>query len=85
MIIGNYSGYLAYATDPPFCVAYALDFINKNDPDAMTFRNQDNHPVTFMGEGLIICQLLTQVFPEHKYARANHNGYLLIPRGVQFG
>ena len=25
MIIGNYGGHLAYATDPPFCMAYALD------------------------------------------------------------
>ena len=32
MIIGNYSGHLAYATDPPFCVAYAFDFVNKKRP-----------------------------------------------------
>ena len=45
MIIGNYGGHLAYATDPPFCVAYPLDFVNKKDPAAMTFRTHDNHPV----------------------------------------
>ena len=39
-------------------VAYALDFIDKNDPAVMTFRNQENHPVAFTGDGLIICQLL---------------------------
>ena len=58
MIIGNYGGHLAYAMDPPFCMAYALDFINMDDPATMTFRNQENHPVSFTGDGLIICQLL---------------------------
>ena len=71
--------------DPPFCTAYALDFIDKNDPAAMTFRNQDNHPVAFTGEGLIICQLLVRDCLEHEYVRANCNGCLLIPRGMQFG
>ena len=47
MIVGNYGGHLAYAMDPPFCMAYALDFIDKNDPAAITFRNQENHPVSF--------------------------------------
>ena len=23
MLIGNYGGHMAYATDPPYCVAYA--------------------------------------------------------------
>ena len=84
MIIGNYGGHLAYAMDPSFCMAYALDFIDKNDPAAMTFRNQENHPVAFTGEGLIMCQLLVQDCPEHEYGRTTCNRCLLIPRGVQF-
>ena len=84
MIIGNYDGHLAYATDPPFCTAYALDFVDKDDPATMTFRNQENHPVSFTGDGLIICQLLAWDCPECKYERTTHNGCLLIPRGVQF-
>ena len=58
MIVGNYGGHMAYATDPLFCTVYSLDFINKDDPATMTFRNQENHPVSFTGDGLIICQLL---------------------------
>ena len=55
MIIGNYSGHMGYATEPPFCVAYPLEFINKKNHAAMTFRNQDNQRVAFMGMEMIIC------------------------------
>ena len=84
MIIGNYGGHLAYATDPPFCTAYALNFILKNDPAVMTFRNQENHPVSFTGDGLIICQLLACDCMEGEYERTTRNACLLIPRGMQF-
>ena len=59
MILGNYSGHMACATDAPFSVAYPLEFINKKDPGMMTFRNLDNHPVAFMVGEMVICQLLT--------------------------
>ena len=58
MIMGNYGGHMAFVTDPPFCIVYSLDFINENDPAKMTFRNQENHQVSFTIDGLIICQLL---------------------------
>ena len=35
MLIGNYGGHMAFATDPPYCVAYAVDYKN-NDPSKMT-------------------------------------------------
>ena len=28
MLIGNYGGHMAFATDPPYCVAYATDYKN---------------------------------------------------------
>ena len=84
MIIGNYGGHLAYTMDPPFCMAYASGFVDKNDPAVMKFRNQENHPVSFTRDGLIICQLLVQDCPECKYERITHNRCLLIPRGMQF-
>ena len=84
MIVGNYSGHMAFTTDPPFCTAYSLDFINKDDPAKMTFRNQQNHPVSCTTDGLIICQLLTQDCTECEYTMTSCNGCLLIPRGVQF-
>ena len=39
MIIGYYSGHMAFATDPPFYMPYSLDFICKEDAAQMTFRN----------------------------------------------
>ena len=59
--------------DPPFYMAYALDFIDKNDPATMTFRNQENHPVSFTRDGLIICQLLVWDCLECMYERTNCN------------
>ena len=58
MIVGNYGGHMAFAMDPPICTVYSLDFINNDNPANMTFRNQENHPVSFTAESLIICQLL---------------------------
>ena len=58
MIMGNYGGQLAFTMDPLFCMVYSLDFINEDDPATMTFRDQENHPVSFIRDGLIICQLL---------------------------
>ena len=39
MIVGNYGMHMAFAMDPPFCMAYSLDFIHEDDPAKMTFRN----------------------------------------------
>ena len=50
----------------------------------MTFRNQQNHPVSFTSDGLIIHQLLTQDCMQCKYMMTTCNGHLLIPRGMQF-
>ena len=85
MTLGNYSGHMAYATEPPFCVAYPLEFIDKKDLAMMRFRNLDNHPVTFMRMEMVICQLLMQDCLECEYVRTNHNRCLIIPRGVQVG
>ena len=73
MIMGNYIGHMAFTTDPPFCMAYSLDFINKDDPAKVTFRNQQNHPVSFTADGT-----------ECEYAMTTSSKYLLIPRGMQF-
>ena len=58
MIVGNYGRHMAFAMDPPFCMVYSLDFVNEDDPAKMMIRNQENHPVSFTTDGLIICQLL---------------------------
>ena len=48
-IVGNYGRHMAFAIDPPFCMAYPLHFVDTEDPTQMTFRNQQNHPVSFTG------------------------------------
>ena len=55
-----------------------------DDPTQMTFRSQQNQPVSCTTDGLMVCQLLTWDCAEHEYALATHNGCLLIPRSVQF-
>ena len=85
MLLSNYSGHMAYATDWPFCVAYPLEFMKKDNPGAMTFPNLDNHPVAFMANAMVIHQLLVRDCLEHEYASTSHGGCLIIPRGTQFG
>ena len=84
MIVDNYGRHMASAMDPPFCVVYPLVFIVKEDPAQITFRNQQDHPVSFTGDGLLVCQLLVWDYPEHEYVMGTHNGCFLINRGVQF-
>ena len=73
---------MAFATDPPFCMAYPLSFVHQDDPAQMTFRSQQNHPLSFTADGLLVCQLLMRDCPLCEYAMDKCQGHLLIPRGV---
>ena len=75
---------MAFAMDPPFYTVYSLGFINENDSAKMMFRNQENHPVSFTMESLIIFQLLMWDCMECEDMMTIHNRCFLIPRGVQF-
>ena len=75
---------MAFDMDPLFCTTYPLCFVDTDDPTQMTFRNQQNQPVSFTGDGLMVCQLLTWDCPECKYVMDTCHGCLLIPRGMQF-
>ena len=83
-IMGNYGGHMAFAMEPPFCTTYPLHFADTDDPAQMTFRNQQNNPVSFTGDGLMVGQLLVRDCPECEYVMDTCHGCLLIPRGVQF-
>ena len=83
-IVGNYSGHMAFAMDPPFCVTYPLHFVDTEEPVQMTFRSQQNHPVSFTGNCLMVHQLLAWDCPECEYMMDRHHRCLLIPRGMQF-
>ena len=84
IIVGDYGGSMGFATDPPFCMAYLLSFIDKEDPAWMTFQNPQNHPTFFTADVLLVRQLLARDCPPHEYAMDRHHRHLLIPRGVHF-
>ena len=84
IIVGDYSGSMGFATDPPFCTAYPLSFIDQEDPAWMTFWNPQNHPTFFTADVLLVRQLLTHDCPLHEHVMDKHCRCLLIPRGVHF-
>lgn len=82
ILLGNYSGHMAFATDLPFCLAYLVECLEKKDPCAMMIWNPDNHLVAFMGNDMVVHQLLTQDCLECEYERTSCGGCLIIPRGM---
>ena len=70
--------------DLPFCMAYPLSFVDKEDPAWMTFRHLQNHPTFFTADVLLVCQLLAHDCTPHEYAIDRRRRHLLIPRGVHF-
>ena len=54
MLIGNYGGHMAFATDPLYCVAYAAEYKHTNDPSKMTFCNPSNHGFTMVASNMVV-------------------------------
>ena len=82
MIVGDYGGPLAFATEPPFCTAYPLCFANRDDPTRMTFRHPQNHPCYFPIDALLVRQLLARDSSAREHALDKRRRRILIPRGV---
>ena len=82
MIVGDYGGPLAFATEPPFCTAYPLSFADRDDPTRMTFRHPHNHPWSFTTDVLLVRQLLARDSSACEHARDRCRRRILIPRGV---
>ena len=59
MLIGNYGGHMAFATDPPYCVAYAAEYKYINDPSRMTFRELSNHGFAITASNMVVWRLLS--------------------------
>ena len=83
MLIGNYGGHMAFTTDPPYCVAYAVDYQNK-DPSKMTPRETLNHAYTMVTDNMMVRRLLSVPNWDPTERKHTKGGHLLIPRGVQF-
>ena len=84
MLITNYGGHMAFAMEPPYCVAYMAEYQDKN-PSRMTPRDPENHWYVTVSEKMIVRRLLS--VPNWDPLERKHimGGRLLIPRGVQFG
>ena len=84
MLIGNYGGHMAFTTEPPYCVAYAADYANK-DPSKMMPRETLNHVYTMVSDNMMVRRLLSVSNWDPAERKRTKGGHLLIPRGVQFG
>ena len=80
MIVGDYGGPLAFATEPPFCTAYPLSFSDRDDPSQMTFHHAHNHPWSFTTDVLLVRQLLARdcSLHEHAWDRCRRHAYLSL-------
>ena len=85
MLIGNYGGHMAFATDPPYCVVYAADYKNTNDPSKMTPGEPLNHTYAMVTSNLVVRRLLSLPNWEPAERKLTVGGHLLILRGMQFG
>ena len=84
VLIGNYSGHMAFATDPPYCAVYSVDY-KTNDPSQRTPHHAQNHTYAMVTTNTILRRLLSLPHWEPMDRRQTKGGRLLLPRGVQFG
>ena len=82
MIVGDYGGPLAFATEPPFCTAYPLCFADRDDPTQMTLRHPQNHLWSFPTDVLLVRQLLAWDSSAREPTLDKCCRCILIPRGV---
>ena len=84
MLIGNYGGHIAFATDPPYCVAYAADYKNTNDPSKMMPCEPLNHAYAMVTGNMVVRRLLSVPNWEPAERKLTVGGHLLILRGMHF-
>ena len=83
MLIGNYGGHMAFAMEPPYCVAYAADYQNQ-DPSKMTPHETLNHMYAMVTDNMMVRRLLYVLNWNSAERKRTKGGRLLIQRGVQF-
>ena len=75
---------MAFATDPPYCVAYAADYKNTNDPSKMTPHEPLNHAYTMVTGNMVARRLLSVPNWEPVESKLTVGGRILILRGMHF-
>ena len=84
LLIVNYGRHMAFPTEPPYCVAYAAEYWDK-DPSRMTSSDPENHWYVTVSEKMVVRRLLSVPNWEPSERKHIKGGRLLIPRGVQYG
>ena len=84
MLIGNYGRHMGFTTEPPYCVAYAADYRDK-DPSKMMPRETLNHTYAMVSDNMMVRRLLSVPNWDPSERKRTKGGHLLILRGVQFG
>ena len=84
MLLANYGGHMAFTTEPPYCVAYAAEYRDK-DPSKMTPREPENHSYVMVSNKMIVRRLLSVPNWDPSERKHTKGGHLLIPLGVQYG
>ena len=84
VLIGNYGRHMAFAMDPPYCVAYLADY-KTDDPTQMTPHHTHNHPYAMITNNMIVRRLLSLPHWEPTVRKQTKGGCLLILRGMYFG
>ena len=75
---------MAFATDPPYCVAYATDYKNTNDPSKMMPCEPLNHAYAMVTSNMVVRRLLSVANWEPVERKLTKGGRLLILRGMHF-
>ena len=75
---------MAFATEPPYCVAYAAEYRDK-DPSKMTPREPENHSYVMVSGKMIVRRLLSMPNWDPSERKRIKGGRLLILRDVQYG
>ena len=83
MLIGNYGGHMGFTTEPPYCIAYAAEYRDK-DPSRMTPHEPANHSYAMVSDKMIVRRLLSMPNWDPSERKRIKGGRLLIPRGVHF-
>ena len=78
-------GHMAYATDPPYCTAYPMNFFDSMNSSIMTICHSNNHPTAFEASRMVVCQLLPYNNSDPNHARLNQGRCIIIPQGMHFG